>query len=367
MSPSIRTSTSSTNRRRTIASSRSLAVPDSVTPASAGWSVHRTPRAPPWTVHAFVASSGSVARSARLVPSCNDGGRPSACSSTSLSSHSLIPSAASSADSSYPTSRAIAASARCTVASCNRRRIHQEAGFGPRNVHTSVSSPTVPTAASRARGLSASHWTAPGPSSGWPAVPNGPRIQAAVRTIGDHLRGPTVTAPDMAHQLQQRPTGTRRNRCRPVRVPQQLAQQVVLFDQRSSVIHDTAFRVRRAAQVVRAHHEPSLGRSRSIAQVPSHLGASAVSPPVRRLRRQTTDAVIDDAAVGRIFREESGRSLAAVIAARSVCRVEGEPPVKVDHVLIDESAGVAGAGVGGSEAPASPRLGGERDSAAAAR
>ena len=41
---------------------------------------------------------------------------------------------------------AMAASARCTAASCNRRRIHQFAGRGPRKVQTGVSTPDCSTA-----------------------------------------------------------------------------------------------------------------------------------------------------------------------------------------------------------------------------
>ena len=111
-------------------------------------------------------SSTSVASNAIVAPSFSASAAPAARLPASTSRHSPMPSAARPAASTYPAPAATAASARCTVASCSRRRIHQAAGRGPRKVETMVSAPAAATASITVRGLASSHARAPSRSSG---------------------------------------------------------------------------------------------------------------------------------------------------------------------------------------------------------
>src|SRR5882757_2437884 len=158
-------------RRRVMVSSRSTALPrTAVSPLT--WSCDQfTPSSSLVIVHSPVGP-----RPSSVACRCSDEPRGSgdACGSAwrvHRSIHSVTPSAASSGDRSKSAPRASAASARCTVASCRRRRIHHPAGREPRNVHTLASGPTWSTADSSSCTPPSSHSiAASGSSGGLPSV-----------------------------------------------------------------------------------------------------------------------------------------------------------------------------------------------------
>jgi hypothetical protein len=192
-SPRTSTPGSEAGRRRVSTSSRRAAGPRTATSALAWPRATVTPDSVRVTSHSPVSGrpvsgrpvsgrpvsgrpvsgrAGSVAWKCRVWPSppSSRARAGSAVLATTRPSHSSTPSAAN--QGARPTSRPAAswASARCTAASCARRRAHQRAGRGPVNVHTG-SSPTAVTASATRSALAFSHGPCWAGSSG--SLPSG--------------------------------------------------------------------------------------------------------------------------------------------------------------------------------------------------
>jgi hypothetical protein len=226
-SPRTSTAGSEAGRRRVSRSSRRAAGPRTATSALAWPGSTVTPDdvrvtshspVPGWPVlfRPVPSRSGSVAWKCRVWPSppSSRARAGSAVLATTRPSHSSTPSAANQGARSMSWPAASWASARCTAASCARRRAHQRAGRGPVNVHTG-SSPAAVTASATRSALAFSHgpcWA--GSSGSFPSATS--RVEtgtvARVATIWAAHRWPRPTWVASCLNVQPGQAGTGRSR-----------------------------------------------------------------------------------------------------------------------------------------------------------
>ena len=107
------------------------------------------------------------------------------------------------------------------------------------NVHTGVSAPTASTESRMSRAPSLSQSIGGVRIVGRLAVAHFAGVERLVAPVGDDLRRPPVSPPDVAEQLLDRPVRTRRNRRGRVGGANQFAECRCLVDERSAEIHVT--------------------------------------------------------------------------------------------------------------------------------